>query len=907
MNVSLGVAVAILVAGCGDNSRECGPGTTDEQGVCTGVAACGTGTKDDGTGACGPDGTVVCTDGTIFDAKSGTCQDDPASCQDGTVLIGTSCVDPTRGLTVDAEEGPEPNGLGVFGEASAAPAGVIQLKSTGTTVVHGTIVPVDRDGDGQRDPDVDSFLFTTTGPTYVHTSADGVHGLEAGFELFAYQRAPADLLGSWQRFGVNLSGDTSQRDVYLPAAGTYVLAIADTHTFLLSGQAAGAATGAPAFEYYVSLTPQAVPTPTSITAATTTGMLAPGEVKFFSAPTSTGFNDVQLMAPAAGVSASDSINGALVLMAGDQFRNTASERTAVLFGATFPIPAELAEGGFDAGASATIVVDTLYDFGLDPVPFSLTVTSTTATPLLASGATSAPQSPDAPSPPFIHLTWFTIDVANDGDTDVLELAFNSPVDVALLDQHFRIIAPFTWLQGQPTGNTLTGYQGLIRFPKAGRYYLGAYDPTTGGGNTITTTGGFAKLAVPTLLEGTATSGLTGALGIPSFAARYDAGTTDAWQVFGGFPSTGTLVADFYADSDAFGRLDPVTLTVNGTASTRPATITPLFSHTYPQTGGSFARILLDDPTTKFYVHLRGADASLDFVRQDYTDLGTLAPAATVTETGTLAGVPARYLFRSAPASRDTLTATGTQGPVAIELLANDESILSTIAPVGNVARAVELQTSHGWTALEVTGGAVDYTLGVSVLAAQTYHEVADTVTFADACAGGTTLLTDADEDVTGPIAAPSGFVYFGAPEAQLVISANGWLSFDTSLSDGTYANDPVPSVDTVQAVIAPYWDDLDQITVCTKTSGTKLIVQWTGEVYAFHTGVQVQAILDGATGVIQFVYGPAQLADGKNAMGDASNPGATIGIEDPTGLAGRQVGFNASAVSASTSLRFTPD
>src|SRR4051812_15069083 len=109
MKVHLGVALAAAIAGCGDNSKECGPGTMDIDGVCTGVGTCGAGTKDDGTGVCVPDGTFVCAKGTVFDAASGTCQLDPSACQDGTVPIGGACVDPNTGLTVDAEEGAEPN------------------------------------------------------------------------------------------------------------------------------------------------------------------------------------------------------------------------------------------------------------------------------------------------------------------------------------------------------------------------------------------------------------------------------------------------------------------------------------------------------------------------------------------------------------------------------------------------------------------------------------------------------------------------------------------------------------------------------------------------------------------------------------------------------------------------------
>src|SRR5689334_3116188 len=96
--------LAALVAGCGDSGHQCDPGTTmNVDGVCTG-------------------NPTTCTDGTVL--VDGACQIDPNACQDGTVLVGGKCVDPDH-VTADAEEGAEPNALGLFGEASTTPAGSI--------------------------------------------------------------------------------------------------------------------------------------------------------------------------------------------------------------------------------------------------------------------------------------------------------------------------------------------------------------------------------------------------------------------------------------------------------------------------------------------------------------------------------------------------------------------------------------------------------------------------------------------------------------------------------------------------------------------------------------------------------------------------------------------------------------
>lgn len=922
MKVYLGLALAALVAACGDNSKECGPGTANQGGVCTSVSSCGTGTKDDGSGTCVPDGTVVCTGGTVFDAATGTCQIDPAACQDGTVLIGTACVDPASGPTVDVEEGPEPNGLGVLGETSTAPAGLVTIKATGTTVIHGKIVPIDRDGDGHRDADVDAYVFTTTGPSYLHVTADGVHGLVGGFLAFANGRSTADPLSGWQRLGITLTGDTAKRDLFVPAAGTYVLAIADSRSLVLGASPAGADANAPAFEYYVSITPQAMPAPTALTLtagkAVVTDTLDPGTVKFYTVPMGRGMNDVVMEAPPGAVDPSDAVNASVVVLADTTFRNLGSEHQFLIFGQPFTVPAELLEGGFTGSETALVVADTEYDWNLDPTPFRLAITTSDAVPLAANGTATQTLVTNSPAAPYTTLDWFYVDVAAAGQTDAVQLAFDVPVDAVLLDEHGRILAPFTWLQGQPTGNTMTGYQGLIRFPVPGRYYFGVYDPAgTPGTDQLVATSTIAALATPAVTIAAPILDVPVPAGVGATAVTFD-GSTQPWDVFGiAGTGTGAIDATYYAIDAAFGRLDPVDIVGIGSHAPDPA---PVFTHTYPETGGAVDRILLDDPSPRYYVHVRTATpgtVSFDFARQSFTDLGTIAPGASIVQTDALpaSSGPRRFLLRAAPGDRVTLTVhpTGAGSTLALDLLANDESVtrtLTTAAP-GPDASLAFIQAGRGWTALQVTnttpgGAAQAYTLTVGIGAPVTYTHVASATTYSDACAGGTTVpLADNDEAVSDPLAAPTGFALFGIPEASFVVSTNGWLSFDTTVSDPTYQNTPLPTADALNALIAPYWDDLTGVVVCTKLTGTTLTVQWTGRVFGVGTQVQAQAILDGATNTIDFVYGPQQLATGKNTGG--GDQGATIGLEDPAGLRGTQLGFEQGVVGPSSATKFTPN
>lgn len=358
--ISLGCAI-----GCGDNSKECGPGTIDEAGECVPAPSCGTGTvRDDESGLCVPDGSIVCSNGTVFDMLTGTCKIDPTSCQNGTVLINNACVDPTAGLTVDVQEGPEPNGLGIV-ETSTAQAGSITLAPTGTAfVVHGSIAPWrDDDGDGALDPDIDTYVVTVAGPALLRVTADGVHDLTAGFYATAADDAMAPL-ASWRRFGINVAGDTSQRQIYLPGAGTYRLAIGDTrtlHEYLLTGTALAAPTG----DYYVSITELGPPPAQALTVtssmATVTGTTDGDTLAFYTLPAGLGVTMGSLDMPSQLVTAS------LVVVVNDALRALGDE--------TATQPARVNVGGGAPGDATLIVVDQLFDMSPSPAAFTLTVST----------------------------------------------------------------------------------------------------------------------------------------------------------------------------------------------------------------------------------------------------------------------------------------------------------------------------------------------------------------------------------------------------------------------------------------------------------------------------------------------------------------------------------------------------
>jgi hypothetical protein len=185
-----------------------------------------------------------------------------------------------------------------------------------------------------------------------------------------------------------------------------------------------------------------------------------------------------------------------------------------------------------------------------------------------------------------------------------------------------------------------------------------------------------------------------------------------------------------------------------------------------------------------------------------------------------------------------------------------------------------------------------------------YSVTSGTTAYSDACVGGTQQALKSgttDDGLTNLITLPAGFQFFGQAATQVVASTNGWLSVDTSLT-GTYlGNVSMPNSELPNGLIGPYWNDLTTITICTKTVGTTLVVQWTGVVYPSTSGIaiQFQAILDPSDNSIEFVYGAGHQGDGTST---------TVGVEDQTGTSAVQIASStAGSVTPSSSFKLTPN
>ena len=913
MVVATALGALAATAGCGDNSVTCGPGTNAVDGVCTASSTCGAGTKADATGQCVPDGSVVCSDGTKLDTTTGLCVIDPNSCQDGTVLVAGVCQDKGR-VAVDVEEGAEPNGLLVLGEDSTNPAGQFAVPAMGATVVlHGHITPFqDTNGDGQQDADSDTYVFQATGPTALRVSVDGVGGDLGGYLMVASPDDPNSTLATYQRFGVNLTGDTANRELFLPAAGIYAIAITDSRSLFLGGAFGDANT-----EYYASITQVALPAATAITldangaAALKTESIANDELKTYSIAMGNGLNTVTVTPDATATQ----LAPAFAVNAGSTFHISAG--TSTQGGAVTSLAA-----GFNAAEAATIVVDPEINLGFNPEKFELDVTTSSGNALSTTGGNVTTTVRDATTPTAVadlpNMDTFFYDVAAAGDILGANLHFNLPVEGLIVDDQGAFLSFFTALDGASPEDTFTNYVGHLRHPHAGRYYLLTDDPTaTAGTTTLTVTSTLTKQTPTAITTGAASASTTnGAFSGSLFTYALDR-ANHPWVAFEGTPSTGTLTLNAFDPNSAFGRLD--TIDTSNTGTTPPDTA-PALSRVVTATP-SGGHVVIDDLSDSFIVQgvasAPAATYTITLPDRTFTDFGTLlATDATKTfATESLAVGGANFYFVRTDAANNltlTVTPTGTVKPnVTMTLLDPDEGTEATFADASaSTAPVTALQEPHasGWIAIKVTASiAGTYSISAKASVRKVYTVTHAAATFTSICnVGGTTDVTmsDTDEGLSADIAAPAGFTFFGEPTTTYTISTNGFLSF-IPLADSHFANAPIPTAGEPDAMVAPLWTDLANIEVCSTVSGNVTTIEWLGTTFGNPffgipgVAVNFQVKLDKSTGVITYVYGPTEVDTGEDA---------TIGLESFKAVSFNSVGFNTkNTLSTTQSTIFTPN
>ncbi len=175
---------------------------------------------------------------------------------------------------------------------------------------------------------------------------------------------------------------------------------------------------------------------------------------------------------------------------------------------------------------------------------------------------------------------------------------------------------------------------------------------------------------------------------------------------------------------------------------------------------------------------------------------------------------------------------------------------------------------------------------------------------------GMTQLPLSNDGVSGPQALPFTFSFYGQGYSQIYVGANGLLGF-VNQGLGTAANTDLPNAAAPNAVICPYWDDLDPSgsgSVRIGTVGTspnrKVVVSWVSVPHRSKPPISLtfQAVLMEGSNQILFQY---QSVSASKSLGAGRS--ATVGLENESGSVAAKYSYNGSALLANNqAILFVP-
>jgi hypothetical protein len=173
-----------------------------------------------------------------------------------------------------------------------------------------------------------------------------------------------------------------------------------------------------------------------------------------------------------------------------------------------------------------------------------------------------------------------------------------------------------------------------------------------------------------------------------------------------------------------------------------------------------------------------------------------------------------------------------------------------------------------------------------------------TFAFTDISSTGTSVsLSDDDRE---RVTLPFDFPFYDVDRSELFIGSNGLIAF-ASPGATEFRNEPIPTAATPNALVAPFWDDLDPTRGGTvyyeyDAAANRFIVQY-DDMLGFSSGgpYTFQVIFE-PTGVMTFQY---------ESMATPLDE-ATVGIENDAGDDGLQIAFDTPYVRDGLAVRVNP-
>jgi hypothetical protein len=835
------VTSVVVLTGCGSATEVCAPDLEDVGGECL----------------------PQCPAGTLRDGETATCA---------------------------LAEAAEPND---FAESAQG----VDLPAIGTqVVVNGCVTPYrDLDEDDVPDADYDVLLLGAVEPSLVRIQIESAT-FAPGFLMLADDEQLRD--AKWGRFSaVPDFLRHTDHTVYLPVAGAYALGI--THARSVEDGIVNAAPfpgighGDAASCYRAIIERVALPEPTALPARETSEIqlaprflrVDPGEGGVVTVSADTSSREVEM--------------GITLLLNGELFSVTGVR--SVLGDPKFaPID------GVQPGDELVAVIETAARLTPSAVELRLAVDSPTVLPLPAAQSTL--------TLPNDGQTLLFFDVEEPGDLARFRLSQPAAIGIAM-----RVFRPrfegFSSLCGGAGDPDCTRGDQTFQFQAPGRYYVGveAIDDAPG---TYEVLASVTAIRPTTVELGVPLAGATSANGTEYY--RIDA-SKSKWLSVGAAPA-GTRISLAVFDGAANGNLDNAVETITLTAATGAVGVGRVLRDPSYATKPQLLVRALNSPAPAV-----GTPYELRIANRTFTELGEVSDTKPVRKAAIAIGANATQFFQVKGAAAGYLLDLAADGLAAegLTLTVLNTREVAQGTGTGAAGAAATLQRGVDATLLvefsvtETLGVAGTYDLRIDGIAPVDYTISDDPIAFVSVCPadGGAgevhALAPDSDGDDPadeGLSAAPlslapitGGFSYFGLPVTAVVVTSNGWFSFDTTTTTAIDNNHAIPDLRAPRQVVAPQWTDLRDIQVCTRVTATEAVVQWRGNEVGTGGGaglaVEFQAVLH-ADGRIDFVYGP------NNAM---AGRGATIGIEAPTGLVAEQIAFDtANSAKPNTAYTLTP-
>ena len=155
----------------------------------------------------------------------------------------------------------------------------------------------------------------------------------------------------------------------------------------------------------------------------------------------------------------------------------------------------------------------------------------------------------------------------------------------------------------------------------------------------------------------------------------------------------------------------------------------------------------------------------------------------------------------------------------------------------------------------------------------------------------------ADDSNEGPFELGFPFYFYGNEYNAVRVCTNGFLSFTSTAT--SYTNQPIPSSEDPNALLAPFWDDLNPNNggqMYYFPWGDHFVVQWNAVPHYSSGGPETFQVVIYADGSILFNY---KTVDTGNS--------STVGIENESGTDGLQVVFDAGYLHDEMTILFSSD